>query len=287
MTTAPDLGTRHLFPSFARCRGTRDRWSIVADPAVLEHGEQVTQSGSIARSVGALPYTIGIIVGAAIATITALLANSRATAGWAIIGLIFGGAAVFAVVFVKEEIRHKKAAGNVLRIEPDEVEMWSFCELVERLAATEAWKSGLIDHDRVLPRLLWRVIKSYRDSAPLEDDLQRARNHSGLADIVAQKEKQLLEVRGEIQAVREHLEVMVQHAQRLDDREDARRLQAAERNEEAALRERLGAAIPPSPAEIVQAADHAERARSTAAALQELLDESDRLSAELARFRRH
>lgn len=47
-------------------------------------------------------------------------------------------------------------------VEPEDGDSWSFCEVVGQLMASRAWTEGLIDRDRVVPLILWRVVSTYR-----------------------------------------------------------------------------------------------------------------------------
>ncbi|WP_219419771.1 hypothetical protein [Pseudonocardia nigra] len=287
MGTVPELGTHHLFPSFARCRGMRDRYYVVGDPKVLRPGERVADTLTIEAVEGCAGVLGGVAVGLVVGVLLGYAVGGVAgVIGLAVVGMIVGVAAVVAIRYLRAEQRRSRAAGKVLRIDPQEPEVWSFCEVVGRLAATQAWTSGLVDHDRVVPPLLWWVVTAYRELEPLEADLAEARARPGLADVVEQKSQQIATIRGELDAVRHRLEQMIGPSRELDAREQARRDEESSRRKESELRERLTGAPVPAADYVVDAGETVEGVRAAAAALNELLAETHRMTSQLPDHRK-
>lgn len=159
----------------------------------------------------------------------------------------------------------------MLVVQPEDSDSWSFCEVVGQLVSTLAWTEGLIDRERVVPLILWRVISTHRALAPVEADVAAAREHPGLADVVARRTAEIAAVHEALDAVRHRVRAMADSARELDAREQAHRA-------EAALRERLTGTPAPAPADLADAEDQAERAQVAAAVLDELLAETDRIT---------
>lgn len=278
MTAHPELGTRLLLPSLAHCRGIRAPWYVVADPAALRSGERVADTAAIAPNLGCLSYVLVSAGSTAAGALIGLPLGGSASAGFALLGLVVGLAAVVAHTQLETGRRRRRAAGSVLVVEPEDGDSWSFCEVVGQLVASRAWTGGLVDRDRVVPLILWRVVSTYRALAPVEADIAAAREHPGLADVVARRTAEIAAVREALDAVRHRVRAIADSARELDARDRAHRDEATRRDAEAALRERLTGTATPAPQELADVDDQAERIQVSAAVLDELLTETDRIT---------
>lgn len=283
VTEISGLWANRIAPSFARFRAVAGNYYILCDPLALLPGEYVTFDGRVDNDrLARFLFTKSLGIGAAFALLALLIIGpSIITVALAfIIGVPVGFIAVLLRIRLATDSAIRRVEGRILRIDQQALEVWGFCKMMEQLAATSAWSTGLVDRDRLLPGLLWRSVKTCIELAKLDLDIEQATAHPTLTDLVERKVQQREEVRASLNGIRQRLEMVLASARQLDERERARHDQNVRSREESELRAKLSGALPSSHQQIDDEL-LAATVQTEAGVLNELLAESDRISSDL------
>ena len=283
VTEIPDPGTNRIVPSFARFRAIAENYYILCDPSALLPGEYVTFDGRVdndrlARFLFTKSLGIGLLFG-----LLALLVIEPSIIALAlafIIGAPVGFIAVLLRIRLAIDSAIRRVEGRILRIDQQALEAWGFCKMMEQLAATSAWSTGVVDRDRLVPGLLWRSVKTCTELAKLDLDIEQATAHPALTHLVEQKVRQQEEARASLDGIRQRLGMVLASARQLDARERARYDENVRSREESELWEKLSGAVPPSHQQLDDEL-LAATVQTEADVLNKLLAESDRISSDL------
>jgi hypothetical protein len=163
--------------------------SLVKIRPIPEKPSSTTPLGGPRRSLTGFLFTKSLGIGL-LFTLLALLVigPSIITVALAfIIGVPIGFIAVLLRIRLATDSAIRRVEGRILRIDQQALEVWGFCKMMEQLAATSAWSTGLVDRDRLLPGLLWRSVKTCIELAKLDLDIEQATAHPTLTDLVERK----------------------------------------------------------------------------------------------------
>jgi hypothetical protein len=272
------LGSHHPFPSLGRFRAVDRMYFVLGDPSVLRKQEHVLPNGSLGSDDARFFFTTPLVVGALTTGVVALSGYLNwVTLFWA---FVFGSVAGFFAFVLWTRGRAAaaavRAAGQVIRVEPQSPQAWEMCILADMVASTSAWRRGFVDRDRLLPGLAWRYVTTSLQMEGLQHDVGRASEHQSLAGIVGQKLDELTATSAALDGIRGRLQHVLESAQRLDQREQDRWRQVERRREEEELRRRLSSGSMP----VMRQDDDelfAGAIATEAQVLNELLAESDRI----------
>lgn len=277
-----DIPNSHLavsrpFPSLARFWTPQapGNFYIVADPAALHLRDQLTKDGSVHRP--ALGYFPAVAVLLFLAGLPMAIDEDFPAfywpAVWTVVSLI-GAVGLHGQVLQMQAKR--RMTHRILRISRDLPRAWELCVLVDRITDTRAWKTYMVDRERLIPGLLWRYVQTSISLLLLEEDLGKAETHANLAGLVQEKRRQAAETAAALDEIDQNLYRVLHFAESLDQRRRDQQAAAARMVEEAMLRQRLtGTSLP-----VMQVQDDAMFAytlQAEAEALNELLQYSDRL----------
>jgi hypothetical protein len=201
-----------------------------------------------------------------------------------LLSLVVGTALAFLMLLLAVRARVdaavRRSGRTVLRIDKSSGRSWKICQLVERITLTRAWRSGLVDRERVVPGVTFRSLSTALHLAAAEADVARAETHSDLRELAAARRRELDQEAASLHEIERRLHHVLRAAEQLDERQRQAERNTERAREEAELRQRLASpelSVGSSPHDV----DEVLGVHARAEALNELLAESDEIAAGL------
>jgi hypothetical protein len=256
----------------------------LTDPAArVPRGDGRAVSRRIGRAVvGLIPVAtvIGCGLWAASTASTLLTGLLLLLLGGAVGALVAGMLAVaLSNLPGPRTLRRSDDRRTRLLVRPPDERAWRLCEIGSALAESAAWADRTVDPSRRVPAILFSAVGRSLVVDRQYQDAQRALAHESLADLARDTLAGVAEERAALDAVEENLRAVLATATGIDMRRERLAQERRAAQEERALRARLTGrtAAVSDPIESQLQADSSAGLAAEAAAVSQLLAESDAL----------
>jgi hypothetical protein len=257
----------------------------LTDPSArVPRGDGRTGSGRIGSVVvGLVP--LGIVIGCglwAANTASSLLTGLLLFLLGGSIGALAGGMLSVALGHLSIARPPRRSAVDRrarLLVRPSDERAWRLCEIGFALAASAGWADRTVDPARRVPAILFSAVRRSLVVDRQYEDAQCALAHESLADLARDTLAGVAEERAALDAVEENLRAVLATATGIDLRRERIAQERRAAQEERALRARLTgrSAAVSDPIESHLQADSSAGLAAEAAAVSQLLAESDAL----------